>query len=109
MPAELICPKCHGAMRSYERNTVTVDQCVDCRGIFLDRGELDQLLDAEAAYNTAPANQDAAPPPRPPTPAGYPYQDPRQYQDTGQRGHHGGWDQGGHGKRRKGFLGELFD
>ena len=26
MAAELVCPKCHGAMRSYERNTVTVDQ-----------------------------------------------------------------------------------
>lgn len=97
MAAELVCPKCHGAMRSYERNTVTVDQCVDCRGIFLDRGELDQLLDAEAAYN-----QNAQPtPPAPPAQQGsYGYEG----------GHHGSaWGQGGHNKRRKGFLGELFD
>lgn len=99
MATELTCPKCHGAMRTYERNTVTVDQCVDCRGIFLDRGELDQLLDAEAIYNQA-APAPAAPP------AGYPVQDNRQ-----RGGHHDGRrDQGGaHTKRRKGFLGELFD
>jgi Zn-finger nucleic acid-binding protein len=44
---DLTCPKCHGAMRTYERNGVHVDQCSDCRGIFLDRGELDRLIDAE--------------------------------------------------------------
>ena len=36
----MTCPKCRGEMHSYERNGVTVDQCADCRGIFLDRGEL---------------------------------------------------------------------
>ncbi len=37
-------------MRSYERNGVTVDQCNDCRGIFLDRGELERLIDAENSH-----------------------------------------------------------
>ena len=44
----LQCPKCRGQMRTYERNGVVVDQCEDCRGIFLDRGELEQLLGADA-------------------------------------------------------------
>ncbi len=48
---DLTCPKCHGAMRTYERNGVHVDQCTDCRGIFLDRGELDRLIDAENAWH----------------------------------------------------------
>jgi Zn-finger nucleic acid-binding protein len=48
---ELTCPKCHGTMRSYERNGVHVDQCSECRGIFLDRGELDRLIDAENAWH----------------------------------------------------------
>jgi Zn-finger nucleic acid-binding protein len=48
--ATLTCPKCGGAMRSYERNGVTVDQCTDCRGIFLDRGELERLIDAENSH-----------------------------------------------------------
>jgi uncharacterized protein len=46
----LSCPKCGGEMRSYERNGVTVDQCSGCRGIFLDRGELERLIDAEGAH-----------------------------------------------------------
>jgi len=44
------CPKCESEMRSYERNGVTVDQCTGCRGIFLDRGELERLIDAEASF-----------------------------------------------------------
>ncbi|SDE98116.1 hypothetical protein SAMN05660662_0518 [Blastococcus aurantiacus] len=48
---ELTCPKCHGPMRTYERNGVHVDQCAECRGIFLDRGELDRLIDAENAWH----------------------------------------------------------
>ena len=48
---ELTCPKCHGTMRTYERNGVHVDQCAECRGIFLDRGELDRLIDAENTWH----------------------------------------------------------
>jgi uncharacterized protein len=48
---DLTCPKCHGAMRTYERNGVHVDQCSDCRGIFLDRGELGRLVDAENQWH----------------------------------------------------------
>jgi hypothetical protein len=57
---ELTCPKCHGTMRTYERNGVHVDQCPECRGIFLDRGELDRLIDAENAWHgggTRPAEK----------------------------------------------------
>ncbi|TDB82197.1 hypothetical protein E1091_18805, partial [Micromonospora fluostatini] len=38
----LTCPKCHGEMRQYERSGVVIDQCGECRGIFLDRGELEK-------------------------------------------------------------------
>jgi Zn-finger nucleic acid-binding protein len=46
----LSCPKCQSEMRSYERNGVTVDQCTGCRGVFLDRGELERLIDAESSH-----------------------------------------------------------
>lgn len=46
----LSCPKCGSEMRSYERNGVTVDQCTGCRGVFLDRGELEHLIDAENSH-----------------------------------------------------------
>ncbi|MCZ2839447.1 TFIIB-type zinc ribbon-containing protein [Modestobacter sp. VKM Ac-2985] len=52
---DLVCPKCQGTMRTYERNGVHVDQCTDCRGIFLDRGELERLVDAENAWHDGPA------------------------------------------------------
>jgi Zn-finger nucleic acid-binding protein len=42
-------------MRAYERSGVLVDQCGECRGIFLDRGELERLMDAEAAAGAAGA------------------------------------------------------
>ncbi len=47
MMRDLVCPKCGGKMRTYERSQILVEQCEDCRGIFLDRGELERLVDAE--------------------------------------------------------------
>ena len=44
---ELTCLKCGGAMRTYERNGITIDQCTVCHGIFLDPGEFERLLAAE--------------------------------------------------------------
>ena len=44
---ELVCPKCGGRMRAYERSEMIVEQCEDCCGIFLDQGELERLVDAE--------------------------------------------------------------
>jgi Zn-finger nucleic acid-binding protein len=48
--AEMICPKCKGPMRTHKRNGVTIEQCRKCHGIFLDRGELEQLLGAESSF-----------------------------------------------------------
>ena len=52
---ELTCPKCQGPMRNYERSGIFIDQCAECRGIFLDRGELEKLVDAETEFHQAPA------------------------------------------------------
>jgi Zn-finger nucleic acid-binding protein len=43
----MVCPKCGGRMVAYERTRILVEQCEECRGIFLDHGELEQLVDAE--------------------------------------------------------------
>jgi len=83
-------------MRHYERSGVTVDQCTECRGIFLDRGELERIVDAENNWRTS----HAAPPP-PPQPAyGYGQQPQHGYGHHGHRKHH---------KRRGSFFEELFD
>ena len=60
----LTCPKCQGTMRSYERSGVTIDQCSDCRGIFLDRGELERLIDADSRFHADPAPVAPAPQPQ---------------------------------------------
>lgn len=47
----LRCPRCEGALREGHHETMTdllIDECPDCRGIWLDRGELRQLLAARA-------------------------------------------------------------
>jgi Zn-finger nucleic acid-binding protein len=82
---ELTCPKCRGQMRSYERSGITVDQCTECRGIFLDRGELEKLVDAEESYHAAPAGAPAGPPPAAPPAYGYPRDDRPRYDDDRRR------------------------
>jgi uncharacterized protein len=104
MASELTCPKCQGAMRTYERNGIQIDQCTGCRGVFLDRGELEHLLDAEAAYNQT--SQSGPAQPQAPAAAsaqvqGYGRSDSYYQRPASGDGHHG--------KRRKSFLGELFD
>ena len=43
----MACPKCGGRMHTFERSRLMVEQCEDCRGFFLDLGELERLIDAE--------------------------------------------------------------
>ena len=43
----MACPKCGGRMRSFERSRLEIEQCEECRGFFLDLGELERLIDAE--------------------------------------------------------------
>lgn len=105
------CPKCQAVMRTYERNGIQIEQCTECRGIFLDRGELERLIDTEAAHglraqqpqvgSSNPTGSVPGAPPQVIQPSGYGWT---------QGGHHGKSEYGGHpGKRKKSFLGELFD
>lgn len=40
-----ICPSCNAGMQEVNRNGVHLDVCVQCRGVWLDRGELEKLLE----------------------------------------------------------------
>lgn len=44
------CPKCSEVWNTHERNGVVIDECPGCQGVFLDRGELERLIDAESEY-----------------------------------------------------------
>ncbi|GAB3645880.1 zf-TFIIB domain-containing protein [Glycomyces tarimensis] len=89
-------------MQQYERNGVVVEQCTGCRGIFLDRGELDHLLDAEAAFNARMAPARSAP---------APVYDDRRYDDRryDDRRHYGDRDRHYKKRKRKSVFEELFD
>ena len=93
----LTCPKCHGDMRQYERNGVHVDQCSECRGVFLDRGELERLIDVERSWQEPPAPPASTPPPSPGR---------EPYQQSGQAYGHAGHSKP---KKRRSFFEELFD
>src|SRR5262245_45098468 len=99
----MTCPKCQADMRQYERNGVVVDQCGDCRGIFLDRGELERLIDAENSwYGQQPSQARPAPQYQQPQYQQPQYQQPQyqqpQYQQPQYEHQHGGH------KKRKSFL-----
>jgi uncharacterized protein len=57
-PDEMICPQCQSAMGSRSVGDVTVHQCTSCSGIFLQRSELWNLVDAENDWH---AGRDAGP------------------------------------------------
>jgi Zn-finger nucleic acid-binding protein len=108
---DLVCPKCHGRMRTYERSGVTLDQCTECRGIFLDRGELEHLVEAEQGWqrsHAAPRERDYEYErerdrgPRMPFPFGDRDDDDDDY-DRRRYGH------GSQKRRKKSFFDELFD
>ncbi|MCS7083124.1 MAG: zf-TFIIB domain-containing protein [Bacteroidetes bacterium] len=42
----LLCPNCQTGMQEVVRNGVLIDVCPQCRGVWLDRGELEKLLGA---------------------------------------------------------------
>lgn len=44
MESKLNCPFCKTPMEKIKRDNVTVDRCSDCRGIWLDKGELDKIV-----------------------------------------------------------------
>ena len=101
MSSTFKCPKCPGMMRTYTRAGVQIEQCDNCRGIFLDYGELESVSRAEQQWAAAP------PPPQQPQPgyqqpaAGYQQPPPAwQQQPHGSHGY-------GHHHRQRGF-GSLF-
>lgn len=86
------CPRCNVTLLMTDRQGVEIDYCPQCRGIWLDRGELEKII--ERSY--APENQTG----------GFFGGDGHHYEK-----HDGHNDSHGYNKygRKKNFLSELFD
>src|SRR4051794_3455435 len=46
----MLCPKCGNTMREREKGDVLIDVCPGCRGIWLEAGELQKLIESERRY-----------------------------------------------------------
>ncbi len=96
------CPSCGEVkLLMTERQGIEIDYCPQCRGVWLDRGELDKIIDRSVADRPA-----GAPPPRREDDEHRGYPERREHY----QGHHDS-QRGGYYKKKKreGFLSDLFD
>jgi uncharacterized protein len=83
------CPKCVGVTLAIsQRHGVEIDYCPQCRGVWLDREELDKIIDREVSYSGRDFRRDS-----------------RDDDDDDRRRHDDRYD----GRRKKSFWSELFD
>jgi len=92
-----------------DRQGVEIDYCPECRGVWLDRGELDKIIERSAGYNAAtpPSPSATQPYPNQPAPSQAPYKD--DYYKEGYA--KDGYSKDGYYKKKKrdSFLDDLFD
>lgn len=107
----LLCPNDNSSMQTVDRAGVQFDMCPSCRGVWLDRGELEKLM-AAGVQNTAPppqAGSHQAPPLQQPWSTGYGERGERgEYGERGERGEYGEAGYGGYRKKR-GSIFDIFD
>ena len=89
------CPVCKVALVMTDRQGIEIDYCPQCRGVWLDRGELDKIIERSAA-DMAPAAM-RAPQPQP------------QHQGYSQQTYSSDSHGFGHKKRKRSFFEEIFD
>lgn len=120
-PGPMACPVDQTPLVMSDRQGIEIDYCPTCRGVWLDRGELDKIIERSGAPGGGPAS---VPPQQTPQPGyGQPSQGghwqpqggpPRGQPGYGQpgygHGHHSDdYYKGGGYKRRKSWLSEIFD
>ena len=79
------CPNCNIPLVMTDRSGIEIDYCPECRGVWLDRGELDKIIE-RSSQNIKNVQHDG-------------YADKRQYPADNDYRY----------KKKKGLLGELFD
>ena len=97
------CPIDGSDLTMAERQGIEIDYCPKCRGVWLDRGELDKIIERAAQPPAQAAFSQPQPGPAAPSPyGGEPRYAPRRDDDDRYKHDY-------RHKKRKGFLGELFD
>ncbi|MCJ7481820.1 MAG: zf-TFIIB domain-containing protein [Thermodesulfovibrionales bacterium] len=90
------CPVCSVDLTMSERQGIEIDYCPQCRGVWLDRGELDKIIERSQPMpaETSPERRENI-------------EDSKHYENKHHKDEHGGYGHKGH--KRKSFLSELFD
>jgi len=95
------CPNCHETLVMTERQGVEIDYCPKCRGVWLDKGELDKIIEkstsAESSQNLKQYDE---------------RRNKRFDDDDDDNDDEGGFlnrNRNNPNKRKGGFLGDLFD
>ena len=86
------CPNCNETLLMTQRNNIEIDYCPSCRGVWLDKGELDKMLEYADQPVSYGQNDDQRP-----------YTEHRPYDNTKNYN----YNRRPHKKRS--FLGDLFD
>jgi len=90
------CPKCNVVLQMTDRSGVEIDYCPQCRGVWLDRGELDKIIERTSQFAEGQKSTDY-----------------RDDDDRDERSSKGMFGQGGHGighrRERENPLMDLFD
>jgi Zn-finger nucleic acid-binding protein len=97
------CPVCPGtALVMADRQGIEIDYCPKCRGVWLDRGELDKVIERSTA-SVAPVGRGYDEPRRPPEHRERePDVEGRRYRDDDRH-------RGGYRRKRKSLLDDIFD
>lgn len=89
------CPNCNETLLMSERMSVEIDYCPKCRGVWLDKGELDKLLDIAAQQMEQQKPN---------------FQQPPSYkQDYYKEDYHKHHKEGYYPKKKKSFLSDFLD
>lgn len=104
------CPRCNIPLVMSDRQGVEIDYCPQCRGVWLDRGEMDKIVEREASYSAPQAAS-----PTPPFAANRDRAD--RDRSAGDRDRYADRDRydrddddyAGGRRKKRGWLGELFD
>ena len=95
------CPNCNETLVMADRQGIEIDYCPKCRGVWLDRGELDKIIERSADYMGPEPDKYEDRKDYPPQ-TGYPpqqgYKDP-YYKNDPHYKH----------RKKKGFFGDFFD
>lgn len=90
------CPNCNELLVMADRQGIEIDYCPKCRGVWLDKGELDKIIERSVSSNSSVQEKQND------------EKRKRQYEDDDDDDE-GGIFNRGNKKGRGGFLGNLFD